>query len=175
MLTLLVYLFFLQAASWLLPALLASISVPTEIIKWTLGCQRQYTFFSSILLPSYLNLALLLRLVATSTLKLFPLGFCDRLSPALLFLSPLCILSVGSSFPVPWLVFCHFSPLLILHAPFGPTSMISSISCILMLPKSPTQTCSHSADTSANCCWASPQGVCSQGTILMGLVWLVPP
>lgn len=48
--------------------------VPTEIFKWLLGCQRQYTFFGSILLPSYLNLALLLRLVATY-LETFPPWF----------------------------------------------------------------------------------------------------
>ena len=48
------------------------LSVPTGVIKWLLGCQCQYAFFSPLWLPSDLNLAFPLRLLATSTLKLFP-------------------------------------------------------------------------------------------------------
>lgn len=33
---------------------------------------------------------------------------------------------------------------------------------------SPAQACSRSPDTCANCCWVSPQRVCSRGPILMG-------
>lgn len=128
--------------------------------------------FQFCLSPIYLKLAFLLRLLATSTLKLFPLGLCDPLSPALL--SHLSPSPRASSSSVLSLGFCRFT-YLILHASFWPAAMISSISYILMHPRSSTQTYSHPEDTSANCCWASPQGVCSQGSILVDLVWLGPP
>ena len=78
------------------------------------------------------------------------------------------------------LFLCPLTGVLSLHCSysarfFWPTSMISPISYILMHPRSSTQTCSHPADTSADSCWASPQGVCSQGSILVDLVCLGPP
>ena len=137
-------------------------------------------------LSSYLNLALLLKLVAISALKLFSLGFCDPLSPTVLSISQTSLyLLCGLLFF--WLLTDvlpqSFS---YLTCCFQTDIHDSSTSCVLMLPKSvsPTQTCSHFLDTCtcANCYWTSPQGVCSQGPILMefdviGAPWnaLSPP
>lgn len=87
-------LFCLLATSWPLSTLLSSVCSHWrhQMIAWL---PKSITFFNSILLPPYLNLVLLLRLVVTSALKLFHLGFCDHfLLLSFLCLWPLYIFSV---------------------------------------------------------------------------------
>lgn len=86
--------------------------------QWLLGYRCQYAFFISVLLPSHLSLAFLLRLLATSTLKLFPLGFCGPLS-----LAPLFRLSVSSGL----LFLCPFTCVLSLHSSYSTHFLLTNI------------------------------------------------